>query len=198
MQKISLQMVTAAMKLKDTCQPRQHIKKQRHYFDNKGLSSQSYGFSISHVWLWELDYKKGWVPKNWCFWIVLLEKTLERSLDCKEIKPVNPSGNEPWIFIGGTDAEAPILWPPVEKSQLIRKDTDAGKDWRQEEKGVTEDEMVGWQHQINGHKFEQAPGWWRTGRPGVLLSMGFQRVRHDYATETQHTTSSLINLYNPR
>jgi len=120
--------------------------KQRHYFANKGPYSQSYGFSISHVWLWELDYKKGWAPKNWCFWIVVLEKTLERSLDCKEIKPVNPSGNEPWIFIGGTDAEAPILWPPVAKSQLIRKDNDARKDWRQEEKGVTEDEMVGWQH----------------------------------------------------
>ena len=104
--------------------------------------------------------KKGWVPKNWCFWTVVLEKTLESPSACKEIKSVNPKGNQSWIFIGRTDgeAEAPILWPPDAKSQLIRKDPDAGKDWRQEEKGMTEDEMVGWHHQLNGHKFEQALG----------------------------------------
>ena len=162
----SLWMMTAAMKLKDSCswkksydQPRQHIKKQRYYFVNKGLSSQSYGFSSSHVWMWELDHKEGWVPKNWCFWTVVLEKTLENRLDCKEIKPVNPKGNQSWIFIGRTDAtaEAPILWPPDAKSRLIRKDPDAGKDRRQE-KETTEDEMVGWHHQLDIHEFEQAPG----------------------------------------
>ena len=131
--------------------PRQHIKKQRHHFSNKGLYSQSYGFSSSHVWIWELDHKEGWALKNWCFWTVMLEKTFESPLDCKEIK------TSQWIFIGRTDAEALILWPPDVKSQLTRKDTDAGKDWRQE-KRVTEDEMVGWHHWLNGHEFEQAPG----------------------------------------
>ena len=143
----SLQMVTAAMKLKDTCslkksydKPRQHIKKQRYYFANKGLSSQSYDFSSSHVWMWVLDHKESWVPKNWCFWTVVLGKTLESPMNCKEIKPVNPKGNQSWIFIGRTDAEAeaPILWPPYVKNWLTGKDPDAGKDWRQEEKGMTE------------------------------------------------------------
>ena len=129
---------------------RQHIKKQRHYFTNKGPSSQSYGFSSSHVWTWELDYKESWAPKNWCFWTVLLEKTLEGPLDCKEIQPVHPKENQSWMFIGRTDAEAetPILWPPNVKKWLIGKDPDAGKDWRQEKKGSTEDEMVGWHHQL--------------------------------------------------
>ena len=110
-------------------QPRQHIKKQRHYFVNKGPSSQSYGFSSSRVWMWELDYKEGWAQKNWCLRIVVLEKTLESPLDCKEIKWVNPRGNQPWIFIGriDTEAEAPILWPLDGKSQLIGKDSDTGK-----------------------------------------------------------------------
>ena len=110
-------------------QPRQHIKKQRHHFANKGPSSQSYGFSSSHVWIWELDHKEGWTPKNWCFWTMVLEKTLESPLDCKEIKPVSPKGNHCWIFLGGTDAEseAPILWPPDMKSQLITKDLMLGK-----------------------------------------------------------------------
>ena len=115
-------------------------------------------FFSSHMWMWELDYKESWALKNWRFWTVVLEKTLESPLDCKENKPVNPKGNQSWIFIGRTDAEAPILWPPDAKSQHIRKDPDAGKDWRQEEKGTTEDEMVGWHHQLNGHEFEQAPG----------------------------------------
>ena len=108
--------------------------------------------------MWELDYKEGWALKNWCFWTVVLEKTLESPLDCKEIQPVHPKGNQSWIFIGRTDAEAPILWPPDVKNWLIGKDAGAGKDWRQEEKGMTEDEMVGWCHWLNGHESEQAPG----------------------------------------
>ena len=125
--------------------PRQHIKKQRHHFADKGLYSQSYGFARSHVWMWELDHKEGWAPKNWCFWTVALEKTLENPLDYKEIKSVNSKGNQSWIFIGMTDAEAetPVFWPVDAKSRLIRKDPDAGKAWRQEEKGMAEDEMVG-------------------------------------------------------
>ena len=144
--------------MKSYDQPRQHIKRQRHYFANKGPSSQSYGFSSRHVWMWELDYKKSCVLKNWCFWTVVLEKTLESPLDCKEIQQVYPKGNQSWIFIGRTDAEAetPILWPPDVKKWLIGKDPDAGKDWRQEEKGPTEDEMVGWHHWLNGHEFEYA------------------------------------------
>ena len=136
-------------------QHRQHIKKQRHYFVNKGLSSQGYGFSNSHVWMWELDYKESWALKNWCFWLVVFEKTLESPSDCKEIQAVNPKGNQSWVFIGRTDveAEAPIFWPPDAKSWLIWKDPDVGKDWRQEEKGTTEDKMVGWHHQLNGHEF---------------------------------------------
>ena len=115
-------------------QPRQHIKKQRHYFANKGLSSQGYGFSISHVWMCELYYKGSWAQKNWCFWTVVLEKTLESPLDCKEIQPVHSKGNQSWVFIGRTDAEAetPLLWPPDVKTWLIWKDLEAGKDWGQE------------------------------------------------------------------
>ena len=117
-------------------------------------SSQSYGFSSRHVWMWELEYKESWALKNWCFWTVVLEKTLESPLDCKEIKPVSPKGSQSWIFIGKTDAEAPILWAHDAKNWLIGKDTDAGEDWRQEEKGMTEDEMVAWHHQLDGHEFE--------------------------------------------
>ena len=117
-------------------------------------------FSSSHVWMWELDYKESWAPKNWWFWTVVLEMTLESPLDSKEIKTINPKGNQSWIFIGTTDAkaEAPMLWPSDVKNWLLRKDPDAGKDWRWEEKGTTEDEMVGWHHQLDGHEFEQAPG----------------------------------------
>ena len=140
-------------------QPRYHIQKQRHYFANKGLSSQGYGFSCGHVWMWELGCE-GWVPKNWCFWTVGLEKTLESPLDCKEIKPVHSQGNQSWIFIRRPDAEAetPIFWPPHVKSWLIGKDPDAGRDWGQEEKGTTEDEMAGWQYRLDGHEFEWTPG----------------------------------------
>ena len=139
--------------------PRQCIKKQRHHFANKGTYSQSCGFSSSHVWMWELDHKQGWASKNWCLLRTLvLKKTLESPLDCKEIKPVDPKGNQPWILIAGTDAEASILWPPDVKSWLTGKDPDAGKDWGHEEKGMTEDEMIGLYHQLNGHEFEQTVG----------------------------------------
>ena len=139
--------------------PRQHIKKQRHYFANKVPSSQSYGFSSNHVWMWKLDHKENWALKNWWFWTAILEKTLESPLDCKEIQQVHPKGNQSWIVIGRTDAtaETPILGPPDAKNWLIWKDPDAGKDWRQKEKGTTEDEMVGCHHWLNGRKFEQAP-----------------------------------------
>ena len=154
-------MLTAAIKLKDAYsleekldQPRYHIKKQRDYFANKGPSSQSYGFSSSHVWVWELDYKESWALKNWSFWTVVLETTLESPLDYKEIQPVNPKGNHPWIFIGTTDAETLILWTLDAKSLLTGKDPDASKDWGTEEKGTTEDEMVGWHHWLNEHEFE--------------------------------------------
>ena len=122
----------------------------------KVLLSQSYGFPSSHVWIWELDYKGIWVLKNWCFWTVVLEKAFEIPLDCREIQPVHTKGDHFWVFIGRTDAEAetPILWPPDVKNCLIWKDPVSGKDWRQEEKGTTEDEMVGWNHHLNGHEFE--------------------------------------------
>ena len=119
-------------------QPRQYIKKQRHYFANNGLSSQSYISSSSHVWMWELNYKESWILKNWCFWTVVLEKALESPLVCKEIQPFHPKGNQSWIFIGRTDAEVetPILWPHDVKNRLVGKDPDAGKDWRQKKKGT--------------------------------------------------------------
>ena len=114
--------------------------------------------SISHVWMWEVDHRESWAPKNWCFWTVVLEKTLESPLDCKESTPVSPKGKQSWIFTGRTDAEAPVLWPPDMKNRLIGKDPEAGKDWRQEKKGTTQDEMVWWPHQLNGHEVEQAVG----------------------------------------
>ena len=136
--------------------------------------------------MWELDHKEGWVLKNWCFWSVLLEKTLESPLDRKEIKPVNPKGNQPLIFIGRTDAEAeaPLFWPPIAKSWLIGKDSDSGRDWGQEQKGMTEDEMAGWHHRLNGHESGWTPGDGDgQGGLGVLQFMGSQRVRHDWVTE---------------
>ena len=151
------------MKLKDPYsleksydQTSKHIKKQRHYFANKGPSRQGYGFSSSNVWMWELDYKESWEVKNWFFWTVVLGKTLESPLDCKKIQPVHPKGNQSWIFIGRTDAETetPVLWPPHAKSWLTGKDPDAGRDWGQK-KGTTEDEMAGWHHLLDGHEFEQ-------------------------------------------
>ena len=135
--------------------PRQHILRQRHYFNNKCPSSQGYVFSSSHVWMWELDYKESWALKNWCFWTVVLEKTLESPLDCKEIQLVHPKGDQSWVFIWRTDVEAetPILWPLYAKNSFV-KTLMLGKIWRQEEKGKTEDVMVGWHHWLNGHAFE--------------------------------------------
>ena len=135
--------------------------------------------------MWTLNHKEDWTPKNWCFWNVVLDKTTERHLDCKKIKPVNPKGNQSWIFIRRTDAEAEasILWPPDAKNWLIRKDPDAKKDWSEEEKGTTEDEIVGWHHWLKGHECEQAPGDGE-GQGSLVCwqSMVSQRVRHDWAT----------------
>ena len=177
-------------------QPRQHIKKQRHYFANKGPSSQSYGFSSSHEWMWELDYKESWVPKNGCFWTVVLKKTLETPLDCREILPVNPKGNQPWIFIGRTDAEAeiPILWPPDERSWLIEKDPNAGKDWRWEEKGTTEDERVGWHHWLDGHEFEQAPGV-GDGQGSLACCSPWGRKESDMTEWLNWLTDAILTLF---
>ena len=134
------------------------ILKSRDYFANKGLPSQNYGYSNSHAWMWGLDHKESWASKNWCFWTV--EKTLESPLDCKEIQAVHPKGDQSWIFIGRADAEAEtlILWPLDVKNKLIWKDPDAGNDWRLEEKGMAEDERVGWHRRLDGHEFEQALG----------------------------------------
>ena len=162
------------------------VLKSRDYFANKGPSSQGYGFSSGHVWMWELDYKEGWVPKNCCFWTVVLEKTLESPLDCKEIQLVHPKGDQSWVFIGRTDVEAetPILWPPDAKSWLIWKDPDAGKDWRQEEKGTTEDGWMGSPTQWTW-VWVDSGSWWWTGRPGMLWFIG-----HDWATELNWSRSN--------
>ena len=140
--------------------PRQCIKKQRNHFADKGLYSRSSGFPSCYVQMWEFDYKADWASKIWCFQIVVLEKTVESPLHCKGVKSVNPKGNQSQIIIGRTvaEVEALILWLPDVKSQLTEKVPDAGKDWGQEEEGLTEDEMVGWHHRLNGHEFEQTPG----------------------------------------
>ena len=157
-------MVTGALKLRHLLLGRkamtnlQRIQKQKHHFAEKGLYSQSHNTSSSHVQMWEVDHKEGWALKKGCFWIAVLEQTLESPLDSKEIKPVNPKGNQPCIPIGRTVAEALILWPPHAKSWLIGKDPDARKDWRQKEEGAAEDEMIGWHHRLKGHEFEQTPG----------------------------------------
>ena len=177
----SLQMVIAAMKLKDAYslersydQPRQHVKKQRPYFVNKGLSSQGYGFSSSHVWMWELDYKESWLPKNWCFWTVVLKKTLESPLDFKEIQPVHPKGDQSWVFTGRTDVEAetPILWPPDVKSRLIWKDPDAGK-----VRAGGEGDDRGWDSWMASLTqwrwvWVNSGSWWWTGRSGCCGPWG--------------------------
>ena len=141
-------------------------------------SSQGYGFSSVHVWIWELDYKESWAPKNWCFWTVVLEKTLEGPLDCKGIQPVHPKRDQSWVFIGRTDAEAetPILWPSHGKSWLLGKDPDAGRDWGRRRKGTTEDEMAGWHHRLDGREFEWTLGVGDgQGRSSVLRFKGSQR-----------------------
>ena len=162
---------------------------QRHYFADKDPSNQSYGFSSSHVWMWELDHKQGWALKNWCFWTVVLEKTLESPLDCKEIQLVNPNGNKSWIFIGRTDAETetPILWPPDAKNGLIWKDPDAGEDLRRTTEGTEGDDrgQDGWMASPTQWTWVWASSgsWWWTGKPGVLQSMGLQRVWRDWVSE---------------
>ena len=179
---------TLAPKKKSYDQTRQHIKKQRHYLPTRVHLVKAVVFPLVMYECESWSTKKAEHLKNWCFWAMVLEKTLDflglHPLDCKEIQPVHPKGNQSWIFIGRTDAEAetPILWPPDTKNWLIWKDPDSGKDWRQEE-GMTEDEMAGWHHRLNGHEFEQAPGVGGGGLPGVLQFMGFQRVGHDWATE---------------
>ena len=169
--------------------PRQHIKKQRQYLADKGPSSQSYGFSSGHVWMWELDHKESWAPKNWCFWTLVLEKTLESPLDFKEIQPVHPKGSQSWIFIGRTDAdtEAPIIWPPDGKSCLTGKDPDAGKKLKTGE--GNDRGWDGWMASLTQWTWVwvNSGSWWWTGRPGVLQSMGSQRVGHDWAVELKWT-----------
>ena len=140
-------------------------------------------FSSSHLWMWVLDHKEGWALKNLCFQTAVLEKTLESSLDSREIKPVNPKGDQSWIFTGRTEAEVPILWPPDAKNWLTGKDADAGKDWRQEEKGMTEDEMVGWHHRLNGREFDQAAGDGEGQESLVCCSPWGHRVRCDWVIE---------------
>ena len=177
-------------------QPRHHIKKQRHYFANKGPSSQGYGFSSSRVWMWELDHKESWALKHWCFWTVV-EKTLESPLDCKEIQPVHPEGDQSWVFIGRTDVEVetPILWPPHTKSWLFLKRLWYWERLRAEGEG----EDRGW----DGWMASPAQwtwvcvysgSWWWTGRPGVLQFMGLQRVGHDCVTELKWNTFSYASL----
>ena len=141
--------------------------------------------------MWELDCEESWVPKNWCFWTVVLQKTLESPLDCKEIQPVHPKGDQSWVFTGRTDVETetPILWPPDVKTRLIGKDPDAGKYRGQEEKGTTEDELSGLHHWLNRHDFEQTLGWWRTGKSDMLQCMGSQRIGHNWATKQQQQDS---------
>ena len=196
----SLQMVTALMKLKDTWfmeenydKARQHIKKQRHYLANKGSSSQSYGFSSSQVWMWELHHKESWASKNWHFWTVVLEKTLESPLNYKEIKSVNPKENQSWIFIGRTDveAEAPILFPPDVKSWLFGKDSNAGEDRRQEEKGTRENE-IRQHHWLNRHESEQTRGA-SEGQGSLTCCRPWgRRVRHHLVTEQQQQQQGLM------
>ena len=172
-------------------QSRQHIKKQRHHFANKGPSSQSHGFSSSHVWMRDLDYKESWVLKNWCFWTVMLKKTIEIPLDCMEIQPVHPKGNQPWIFIGRTDADAetPILWPPDVKNGLIWKNPDTRKDWRHDDRG-----WDGWMASLTRWRWVWvgSGSWWWTGKPGILQSMGSQRVRHNWGTELNWTDTDIL------
>ena len=182
--------------------PRQCVKKQRHYFADKSAYSQSYSFSSSQIWIWELDHKEGWAPKNWCFWTVVLEKTLVSPLDCKEIQPVHPKGDQSWVFTGRTDVEAEtqILWPPDVKSWLNGKDSDAGKDWGQVEKEVIEDEMVGWHHQPNGHGFVWTLGV-GNGEGGLACCSFWGGKESDWLNWTKlnwYPRSSLLLLYRVR
>ena len=191
------------MKLKDTPwkesydQPRQHIKKQRYYFANKGPSSQDYGFPSGHVWMWELDCEESWAPKNWCFWTVVLEKTLESPLDCKKIQLVHPKGDQSWVFTGRADSEAetPILWPPHAKSWHTGK-----RPWCWEGLGAGgEGDDRGWDGWMASPTqwtwvWVNFGNWWWTGRPGVLWFTGSQRVRHNWATELNWMYNKLKNF----
>ena len=172
--------------------PRQCTKKQKYHFVNTGKQSQSYGFFSSHVWMWELDCKEGWAPKNWCFQTAVLEKTLETPLDSKEITPVNPKGNQLWILTGRPDskAEVTVLWPPDAKNQLTGKDPDAEKDWGQEETGAAQDEMVGWHHWLNGHELEQTLGDSGQGSLACYSSWG-----HKESVLTWGLTMHFLPLY---
>ena len=178
----SLEIKTLAPWKKSNDKPRQCIKKQRDYFVYKGLYSQSYGFSSSHEWMWELDYQESWTLKNWCFWTVVLEKTFESPLDCKKIQPVHPKGNQSWIFIRRTDAEAetPILWPPDAKNWLTWKTLMLRKIEGRKRRG----RQVRWLDDVTDTMYVSLSKlwelWW-TGRPGVLWFMRSQRVRHDWA-----------------
>ena len=168
----------------------------RHYFANKGPSSPGYGFSSSHVWMWELNCEESWAPKNWCFWTVVLEKILESPLDCKDIQPVLSEGDQPWDLFGRTDgkAETLVLWPPHSKSWLIGKDSDAGRDWGQEEKGTTEDEMAGWHHWLNGHESEWTPGV-GDGQGGLACCDSWGRKESDMTEQLNWTELNWYLLY---
>ena len=170
------------------------MQKQRHYFANKCSSSQGYGFSCGHVWMWELDCEEGWGPKNWYFWTVVLEKTLESPLECKEIQPVHSEGDQPWDFFGRNDAraETPVLWPPHAKCWLIGKDSDARRDWGQEEKGMTEDEMAGWHHWLDGRESEWTLGV-GDGQGGLVCCDSWGRKESD-TTEWSDLWSDLNDL----
>ena len=156
-------------------------------------------FSSSHAWMWELDYKESWALKNWCFLTVVLEKTLENPLDCKEIQPVHPKGDQSWVFIGGTDVEVetPIIWPPDAKNWLTGKDSDSGKDWRMERRGLQRMRWLDGITDLMDMSLKSSRSWWWTGRPGVLPCMWSQRVGHDWATElnwTEHLGVHYLDL----
>ena len=178
--------------------PRQHVKKQRHYFANKGPSSISYDFSSSHVWMLELESKESWVLKNWCFWTMVLQKTLENPLDWEDIKPVHPKGNQYWIFIGRTDTEAEtlILWPLDAKKLTHWK---RPRCWERVNVGGEGDGRWwdGWMASLTRWTWVwvNSVSWWWTGRPRVLQSMGSQRFRHDWATELKWTEQHRAFLF---
>ena len=186
-------MLAPCKKSYDQC--RQHIKKQTHYFTNKGLSRESYGFSSSHIWMWELDYEECWAPKNWCFWTVVLEKTLESPLDCRKIKPVNPKGNQSWIFIGRTDAEAEapihghLIWrtDSLEKTLMLGKIEGRGKRGQQRMRWL--DGITDWWTWV----WASSGSWWWTGKPGMLQSIGLRRAGHNWVTELNWSSFTLVN-----
>ena len=178
-------------------QPGQHIKKQRHYFTNKGPSSQIYGCSNNHVWMWKLDYKASWAPKNWWLLNCGVGEDSWESLELQRDQTSQSKGNQSWIFIGRIDAEAPILWLPDVKSWFIGKDLDARKDSGQEEKGTTEDEMVGWHHHSKDMSLSKPGSWQWTGRPGMLQSIGSQRVGHYWAIELNWNDAEAPTFWSP-